>query len=108
MKPIRIPKGYDLNLGGRPSADIDTLPEPSRVAILPEHMPFVKPRLLTAVGQSVQVRTPLIDDKRNPSVRFLSPGAGRQLLPVWHGAVAGDGAARLEAARTKNATGSHR
>ena len=58
MRPIQIPKGYNLNLDGRPSADVETLPEPSRLAFLPEHIPFIKPRLLTAVGQYVQVGTP--------------------------------------------------
>ena len=77
MKTIRISKGYNLNLDGRPSTDVEKLPAPARLALLPEHIPYIKPRLLVAVDQVVQPGTPLIEDKRNPSVRFLSPGGGR-------------------------------
>ncbi|KPJ78012.1 MAG: hypothetical protein AMJ54_05425 [Deltaproteobacteria bacterium SG8_13] len=77
MKTIRIAKGYNLQLGGRPSTEVESLPEPARLALLPEHIPFIKPRLLVAVGQTVRQGTPLIEDKRNASVRFLSPGGGR-------------------------------
>ena len=77
MKTIRIAKGYDLDLDGRPSTDVENLPEPACLALLPEHIPFIKPRLLVKVDQRVQRGTPLIEDKRNPVVRFLSPGGGR-------------------------------
>ncbi len=77
MKTIRISKGYNLNLDGRPSADVEHLAEPDRLALLPEHIPFIKPRLLVKIDQTVQLGTPLVEDKRNASVRFLSPGAGR-------------------------------
>lgn len=77
MNTIRIPNGYNLNLGGRPLADVENLPEPARLALVPEHIPFVKPRLSVAVDQTVQLGAPLMEDKRNASVRFLSPGAGR-------------------------------
>lgn len=77
MKTIRISKGYNLNLDGRPSTDVENLPEPATLALLPERIPFIKPRLLAAVDETVQLGTPLVEDKRNSSVRFLSPGAGR-------------------------------
>ena len=77
MKTIRISRGYNLNLDGRPSMDVEKLSEPARLALLPEHIPYIKPRLLVAREQTVQLGTPLIEDKRNPSVRFLSPAAGR-------------------------------
>ena len=77
MNIIRIAKGYDLQLDGRPSTDVENLPEPARLALLPEHIPFIKPRLLVAIGQMVQRGTALIEDKRNPLVQFLSPCGGR-------------------------------
>ena len=77
MKTIRVAKGYDLNLDGRPSTEVEKLPEPARLALLPEHIPFIKPRLLVKADQTVQLGEPLIEDKRNPTVRFLSPGGGR-------------------------------
>jgi Na+-transporting NADH:ubiquinone oxidoreductase subunit A len=77
MISIRSKKGYDLNLAGRPSEELTVLPEPRQLAMLPEHLPFVKPRLLVGVGDTVRLGTPLIEDKRNAEIRFLAPGAGR-------------------------------
>lgn len=74
---IHSKKGYDLNLAGRPSEDLTVLSEPRRSALLPEHLPFVKPRLLIGVGDRVRLGSPLIEDKRNTEIRFLAPGAGR-------------------------------
>jgi len=76
MVSIHSKKGYDLNLAGRPSEEITALSEPRRVALLPEHLRFVKPRLRVGIGDRVQIGTPLIEDKRNTDVCFLSPGAG--------------------------------
>jgi Na+-transporting NADH:ubiquinone oxidoreductase subunit A len=46
------------------------------VASLPERIPFVKPRLLVKEGDSVKIGSVLFEDKRNPDVKFLSPGGG--------------------------------
>lgn len=52
------------------------LKKPDRVALTPEHIPFVKPRLKVQIGDRVKIGTPLIEDKRNPNIKFLSPGGG--------------------------------
>jgi Na+-transporting NADH:ubiquinone oxidoreductase subunit A len=46
------------------------------VAVLPEKIPFIKPRLLVKENQPVSVGTTLFEDKRDPRVKFLSPGGG--------------------------------
>jgi Na+-transporting NADH:ubiquinone oxidoreductase subunit A len=46
------------------------------VALLPQQIRFIKPRLKVKVGDRVKVGTALIEDKRNPEIRFLSPGGG--------------------------------
>ncbi len=76
MNLVKIKKGYTLNLIGKPSAELESLPKPARVGILPERIPFIKPRLKVKVGDSVRLGSPLIEDKRNPDIRFLSPGGG--------------------------------
>jgi Na+-transporting NADH:ubiquinone oxidoreductase subunit A len=76
-KTIRVIKGYRLNAAGAPGPGLDRLPDPERVALLPEHLPFVKPRLKVSEGDRVAVGSPLIEDKRNSDIRFLSPGGGR-------------------------------
>ena len=77
MKSIRIQKGYDLPISGEPSRDLVRPAPPERVASLPERIPFVKPRLTVKEGDTVKIGSVLFEDKRNPDVKFLSPGGGR-------------------------------
>jgi Na+-transporting NADH:ubiquinone oxidoreductase subunit A len=63
-------------MAGEPSREVEVLGKPRRVAILPERIPLVKPRLKVKVGDQVKIGTPIFEDKRNPDVTFLSPGAG--------------------------------
>ena len=77
MITIRTRKGYDINIAGMPSHDLETLAKPARVALLPEKIPFVKPRLKVKVDDPVKVGSPVFEDKRNSQLVFLSPGGGR-------------------------------
>ncbi|MBU0987138.1 MAG: 4Fe-4S dicluster domain-containing protein [Proteobacteria bacterium] len=76
MVPIRIKKGYTLNVEGRPSLDVEVLKTPARVAAVPEKIPFIKPGLAVQVGDAVEIGSVLFVDKRNPGIKFLSPGCG--------------------------------
>ncbi len=76
MKIIRIKKGYNLKVVGSPSVSVQKTEQPTHLALLPEHLPFVKPRLKVAKGDHVALGSPLIEDKRNPKIQFLSPGGG--------------------------------
>ena len=76
MKSIRIQKGYDLPISGEPARELLRLATPECVASLPERMPFVKPRLVVKEGDAVNIGSVLFEDKRNPDVKFLSPGGG--------------------------------
>jgi Na+-transporting NADH:ubiquinone oxidoreductase subunit A len=77
MNFIRIKNGYDLNIDGKPSLEMEVLAKPTRVAVLPARIPFIKPRLKVDIGESVKVGSVLIEDKRNPEIKFLSPGGGK-------------------------------
>ncbi|MDM8550170.1 Na(+)-translocating NADH-quinone reductase subunit A [Desulfobacterales bacterium HSG2] len=76
MISIRIKKGYDLNIEGKPSLDLKELKKPSYVAALPEKIPFIKPRLLKEKGDRVKIGSAIFEDKRNPDIKFVSPGGG--------------------------------
>lgn len=76
MIPVRCPKGYDLNVTGKPSAELKTLADPKTVAVLPERIPFVKPMLTVKAGDRVRIGSPLFTDKRRPWLKFVSPGSG--------------------------------
>lgn len=77
MISVRIKNGYNLNIAGRPSLETAAAALPDRVAALPERIPFVKPKLRVKVGDSVKVGSVLFVDKRNPDIKFVSPGGGR-------------------------------
>ena len=77
MKSLHLKKGYNLNVTGVPSRVVEILPNPDKIALLPEHLPFIKPRLKVKIGDRVDVGSPLIEDKRNTDIQFLSPGGGR-------------------------------
>jgi Na+-transporting NADH:ubiquinone oxidoreductase subunit A len=49
---------------------------PETVGVLPERIPFIKPRLAVKEGDAVAVGDVLYTDKRNEHLRFLSPGGG--------------------------------
>jgi Na+-transporting NADH:ubiquinone oxidoreductase subunit A len=77
MKSIHLKKGFSLRIKGRPNLQLKPLAPPRHLALLPERIPFVKPRLLVKEGAVVAVGTPIFEDKRDARIRFLSPGGGR-------------------------------
>lgn len=76
MVSVKIRKGYEINIAGKPSHEIVESDKPSRVALLPERIPFIKPRLKVKTGDKVKIGTPIFEDKRNPNIIFLSPSGG--------------------------------
>ncbi|MBW1891004.1 MAG: 4Fe-4S dicluster domain-containing protein [Deltaproteobacteria bacterium] len=77
MKFIHNKKGYDLHLTGNPSQQVSPRETPEFVALVPDKIPFVKPRLKVKQGSRVQLGSVIFEDKRNPEFKFLSPGGGR-------------------------------
>ncbi len=74
---IQIDKGLDLPLGGAPRMQIEDASGVSRVALLGGDYLGMKPTLLVAEGDQVRLGQPLFSDKKNPSVLFTAPAAGR-------------------------------
>lgn len=77
MDSIRVKKGYDLNIAGKLSREVKVLEKPGHVALCPERIPFVKPRLKIQLDDTVKIGSVLFEDKRNSDVKFLSPGGGK-------------------------------
>lgn len=77
MNVIQLKKGYAPPIAGAPSLQLQSLETPRRVGVVPEKIPFIKPRLLVGDGDPVAIGAPLFEDKRNPRIRFASPGGGR-------------------------------
>lgn len=76
MISIKVKKGYDLKIAGKPSQEVEERSAPTSVAYLPEKIPYIKPRLKVRVGDEVKLGTVLFEDKRNADVVFRSPGGG--------------------------------
>ena len=76
MISIYSKKGYDLNITGTPLPETSSRETPGFVALVPEKIPFVKPRLKVKEGSQVQIGSVIFEDKRNPAITFMSPGGG--------------------------------
>jgi Na+-transporting NADH:ubiquinone oxidoreductase subunit A len=76
MQKLTIKKGFRFRMTGAPTDKLTILPDPPQVAMLPEHIPHIKPRLHVAEGDTVKIGSVLFEDKRNPRFLFLSPGGG--------------------------------
>ncbi len=77
MNAHHLKKGFKLPIAGAPAGQLSSAPRPRQVGMAPEHIPFVKPRLLVAQDDMVAIGTPLFEDKRDTRIRFASPGGGR-------------------------------
>jgi Na+-transporting NADH:ubiquinone oxidoreductase subunit A len=77
MKTIRVKKGYNPKVIGSPATESLSAEQPTRLALVPEHIPFLKLRLKVKKGDRIALGSPLVEDKRNPNIQLLSPGGGR-------------------------------
>ena len=73
----KITKGLDLPINGAPKQEVRSRPKITRVAILGDDYPGMKPRLLVAEGDTVKRGQPVFEDRKSPGVFFTAPGAGR-------------------------------
>lgn len=72
-----IKRGLDVPISGEPEQRIEPGPRVSRVALVGEDYIGMKPTMLVAQGDTVRLGQPLMEDKKNPGVLFVSPAAGR-------------------------------
>lgn len=72
----RIKKGLDLPIAGEPRQDIELGHRVSKVALIGPDSIGLKPTMEVQVGDRVKVGQTLFTDKKNPGVKFTSPGAG--------------------------------
>ena len=72
-----IKRGLNLPITGDPEQRIDGAAQVSRVAVMAEDYPFMKPRMHVRVGDDVKLGQPLFEDRKTEGVTFTSPGAGK-------------------------------
>lgn len=74
---IRIKKGLDLPISGKPAAVVEDARAVRTVAVLGEDYPGMKPTMLVQEGDEVSFGQPLFSDKKNDGVVFTAPAKGR-------------------------------
>ncbi|MDZ7669917.1 MAG: Na(+)-translocating NADH-quinone reductase subunit A [Gammaproteobacteria bacterium] len=73
---IKTKKGLDLPIAGAPEPVIEAGGQVSRVAVLGEDFPGMKPTMQVQEGDRVKCGQPLFSDKKNEGVHFTAPAAG--------------------------------
>jgi len=82
---IKIKKGLDLPISGKPEQRIDTARAVRHVALLGVDHIDLKPTMLVSEGDKVKLGQPLFEHKKLPGVRFMAPGAG-EVVAINRGA----------------------
>lgn len=76
MEVLRISGGHRFRLRYGPSPSIHKLKNPATVAFSPRGLRGIKPKVLVKEGDSVHLRQPIVEDKTDPRIKFVSPAAG--------------------------------
>jgi len=74
---FQIKKGLDLPLAGAPKMEIEDAPDAGRVALVGGDYQGMKPTLMVAEGDSVQLGQALFSDKKSPRILYTSPASGK-------------------------------
>lgn len=81
---IKLRKGYDIKLKGQAHSKNCVAIHPQTIAINPPAFRYSKFKLLVDVGTEVQAGTPLLCDKKHPSIVVVSPVSG-EVVAVHRG-----------------------
>jgi len=73
---VSLKRGLDLPIEGEPSQSIHDADPVSSVALLGFDYLGLKPTMAVAEGDRVELGQTLFNDKNNPEVQFVAPGAG--------------------------------
>ncbi len=73
---IQIRRGLDLPISGKPEQVVANAPPVSSVAICGRDFVGLRPKLWVDEGERVRLGDPLFSDRRDPQIRFTSPGCG--------------------------------
>lgn len=76
MAHIKIKRGLDIPIKGKPQGEVQPLARPGFVSLNLSSFEGVGLRLKVAEGDTVQIGQPLVEDKKSPGRFWTSPGAG--------------------------------
>ncbi len=85
-KNIKLKRGFDINIVGKPEKKITDIPQPETFAIKPTDFPHVAfPKLLVKEGDNVKMGSPVFFEKTMEDVMFCSPVSG-EIVEIKRGA----------------------
>ena len=85
MTTHKISKGLDIPIAGRPTQVIRRQARVTRVAVMADDFPGMKPRMRVEEGEVVRRGQVLFEDRKSPGVLHTAPGAGR-VIGIHRGA----------------------
>lgn len=76
-KTIKLKKGFDINLAGKPEKKISEIPLSETFAVKPTDFSHMsRPKLLVKEGDTVKAGTPILYDKMSEEIRYCAPVSG--------------------------------
>ncbi len=76
MAHIKIKKGLNIPLSGLPTGEVKDLQSAEAALDFSPFNATIQPRLLVAIGETVQIGQPLIEEKNEPHRIWTSPSSG--------------------------------
>ena len=77
---IKLHKGLNINLKGKPAQEIFNVNTPDTYALVPDDFHGVTPKVVVKEQESVKAGDALFVDKNHPEVKFVSPVSGKVTL----------------------------
>ena len=76
-KTIKLNKGFDINLAGKPEKKLEETKQPETFALKPtDFIGISRPKLLIKEGDNVKAGDPLLYDKFNEDIKYCAPVSG--------------------------------
>ncbi|MEN8839000.1 MAG: Na(+)-translocating NADH-quinone reductase subunit A [Flavobacteriales bacterium] len=75
-KAIKIRKGLDLKLKGKPEQSIQAVDNSPFYAVKPTDFPSLTPKMVVKEGEQVKIGTPIFHDKYREAIQYVSPVSG--------------------------------
>nr|WKN37758.1 Na(+)-translocating NADH-quinone reductase subunit A [Tunicatimonas sp. TK19036] len=76
-KHIKLKRGFDINLAGKPEKVVGETPQSDTFAIKPTDFPgMLRPKVTVNEGDTVKAGTPILFDKKKSEVMYCSPVSG--------------------------------
>ncbi|MEN8927863.1 MAG: Na(+)-translocating NADH-quinone reductase subunit A [Flavobacteriales bacterium] len=75
-KAIKIRKGLDLKVKGKPELTVSEVSNSSHYSVKPTDFPSLTPKMVVKVGDKVKVGTPIFHDKYREAINYVSPVSG--------------------------------